>query len=154
MSCTELWAHADTPTLWTVGSLLVGTLGAAGATLGYRILGRQVDSWPIVQARVESAEVFARGKDGCVCKITYSYVVEGQTYTSSRYQVGGGQLRTAARRSAGEEAHAYRVGRKIGALYCPADPSFAVLRPGAPSFHLYGLGVLVLLNVFFFAVFC
>ena len=150
----QLWAYADTPALWTVGSLLVGTLGAAGATLGYRILGRQVDSWPIVQARVESAEVFWRGENAWECQITYSYVVEGQTYTSSRYQVGGGQLRTAARRSAGEEAHAYRVGRRIGALYCPADPSFAVLRPGAPSFHLYGLGILVLLDVFVVGVFC
>ena len=39
-------------------------------------------------------------------------------------------------------------------LYCPADPSFAVLRPGAPSFHLYGLGILVLLDVFVVGVFC
>lgn len=150
----ELWTNADATSLWTLGSLLVGTMGAAGVTLGYRILGRQADSWPIVEARVESAEVFAHGKNAWVCQITYSYVVQGQTYTSSRYQVGGGQLRTAARRSAGEEAHPYGVGRRIGALYCPADPSFAVLRPGAPSFHLYGLGLLVLLNVFFFAMFC
>ena len=160
MSCMELWARADADT-WMMGSWLIGTLGAAGATLGYRIRGRQAHSWPIVEARVESAHVgvmwYHYGRyytPRFDVEVTYSYVVEGVTYTSKRFQVGGGKLQFRSKASAAGQARAYQAGRRIGALYCPGNPAYSVLRPGSPVQHLYVLGFLLFMNVAFLWAYC
>ena len=158
MSCMELWARADADTRM-MGSWLLGTLGAAGATLGYRNRGRQAHSWPIVEDRVESAHVRVvwygtLDMPDYDVEVTYSYVVEGNTYTSKRFQVGGGKLQFRSKASAAGQARAYQAGRRIGALYCPGNPAYSVLRPGSPVFHLYALGLLLFMNAGFLWAYC
>jgi hypothetical protein len=75
----------------------------------------------------------------------YSYTVDGQSYSSSRYALGESAPAHAQREDAQKAASKHPAGSKIDVFYDPGDPGSAVLRPGAST----GSWVPLLLGLFF-----
>lgn len=87
-------------------------------------------------------------------EVTYRYAVDGESYTSSRFAMGETQRKHSERGDALADARRFRTGSTIKVYYDPADPSSAILSPGAgigawvPSligilFAACGIGLLI-----------
>jgi hypothetical protein len=109
--------------------MLVG----GGLTYGLGILpwleARAAADWKEVPCTITSSRVEARrgskGSTSYSLEIQYDYVVDGQVYTSDRYNFAAAS--SGSRKWRDEVAAAYREGRQTVCYVNPAEPSEAVL---------------------------
>jgi hypothetical protein len=118
--------------------VLIIACGAIAAGYGYVRLGRQMRSYPTVEGQVTGRDVAvipgAAGGEGrwgsggrYSPKVTYSYVVDGVTYTSYRWSYAGdGRKRSIA------EAQLAAVPATVTVFYDPNDPGQAYLHTHPP----------------------
>ena len=114
----------------------------------------QSSSWPTAQATITSSQVASGtscGKNGCVTNyvptVSYTYAVNGTTYTGSQIWFSNGQSTSLGEAGAQQEVSLYSVGSTHPAYYDPSNPSLAVFVNGVSQGALLatGLGVVFLL---------
>jgi hypothetical protein len=113
---------------------------------------RQVESgsWPTVEAtvidgRFEAVGGGSRSPGSTHVVIDYWYEVDGHRYSSNRYNMCGSRAGDVSELTAFLKGHP--GGSRLSVSFNPADPSVAVIAPGAKEVPWWGLLVLVL-NVF------
>lgn len=125
----------------------------------FAFLASDSNSWPQVEGTVSNSRVrinssvdqtnraFSENDSDRTYypELTYSYTVDGQTYSSSRYALGESAPDFKEREEAQAAASAQPAGSNVNVYYDPADPSSAVLRTGAST----GSWVPLLMGLFF-----
>ena len=115
--------------------LLIAAAAFAGIGIYILVLGRrsmQVGTasltWPRTRGRILTSEVKRGAKGGARADITYGYSVAGQSHTGSRVNssLGGSNLNESSR-----IVKANPVNSDVTVFYNPANPTEAVLEPGA-----------------------
>ncbi len=135
-------------------------LAMAGFGIYFIALGNAARSWPRVEGRVISTRIRidypTAGTQGTRSQrqrlrqfypsITYSWTVEGQSYTGSRYQLGTTHEKYDERQEAVKAAARFPAGAPIPVYYEPGNPSQAVLDPrtSAGVYVPLPLGLLIL----------
>ena len=113
--------------------LIAGLLSLLYSRYGLKLI-RASTTWPSVEGQVVSASVehaghFHKGPD-YYASVTYRYQVDGEVYTSNRYELITGGRYYYNRDDAAEEIRPYPVGASVQVFYDPSDPAQAVLSPG------------------------
>jgi len=132
--------------LITAVILLLLGLALTGFGVVFVSEANESNEWPVVDGNVQNVLVrwTTSSSDGDSAnpnreyhyEVTYEYIVNDQVYTADRYSLGSGS--NAADRSYNEEEQArsaafaaYQPAQSVPVHYDPADPSSAVLSPGA-----------------------
>ena len=144
---------------------LLALLGLAFALFGiwFIALGNEARCWPSVEGKVISTSVrtdVMQSHSASASKesrerrrryspsFTYTWTVDGQTYTGSRYQLGTTHEKYKTREEATRAAAKLRGGTAVPVYYDPDDPASAVL-DNSTSFGVYvplPLGLLFLVS--------
>ncbi|MCB1058252.1 MAG: DUF3592 domain-containing protein [Acidobacteria bacterium] len=126
------------------------------------VLGIEARSWPMVEGRVVSTtirvETDVSSNTGATRaqrkrhhryypQVNYTWTVDGESYSGSRYTLGTTYEKFRERSDAREAAKQFPAGSAIPVYYDPKDPSQAVLDPSS-SFAIY---IPLLLGLFFAA---
>jgi len=123
----------------------------------FAFLADESANWPKVEGVVSNSSVrtytpvgqmnraFTDSDSTYYPEFRYTYTVDRQTYTSSRYSLGESGQGFPDREDAQKAASEHPAGSKVDVFYDPADPSSAVLRPGSST----GSWVPLLLGLFF-----
>lgn len=128
-----------TPPRWgniAAAALLCGLLLLG---VGGRVLLRSLPttSWPSTSGVVKESGVQPVGRSGPdEARVSYRYVVAGQSYTGTRI----GYMLPSSDAGARRLANRYAPGMEVRVYYDPGDPADSVLRPGGA-----GAALLVLL---------
>jgi hypothetical protein len=87
-------------------------------------------TWPKAPGRILKSEIKRGAKGSARADITYCYSVAGQSHTGSRvsFSLAGSNLNESSR-----IVKAHPAGSDVTVSYNPADPTEAVLEPGAKS---------------------
>lgn len=104
----------------------------------------------VVNTRVRSSRDTHNSSSSFYPEIEYSYTVDGESYTSTRFRLGDGSNATGydSTKSAREIAALWKSGDPIEVLYDPEAPSSAVLT----SEISWGVYVPSILGTFFGAI--
>lgn len=131
-------ASPDEHISFVIFKLVFGAaLVVASPFMGYGIMknfseARSSTSWPATEATITRSEVVQDNSGGKIRfepKISYSYTVDNQAYSSSQVAFRG--FGTPIREHADELTATYPVGAKVQAYYNPQKPSSATLMTGA-----------------------
>jgi len=136
-----------TPFQYRLGLGFLGFLIVSGGALmlfGLSFLKTATASqqWPTAQGKVQAVTV-TRDRTSTSSSptytyaytVTYRYEVNSNPYRGDRYSLGNGS--TASKRyperseATAAAAKNYRIGQSVEVYYNPADPTSAVLKPGA-----------------------
>jgi hypothetical protein len=137
--------------IWGVVLLLIGV---GFSSYGYYLLidGKATEDWSaatgqVTQCEVETKTTYRRKRTQheYLLHLSYQYVVDGQTYTSSRYSHSGG-YRSSSERACRDEAAKYPVGSSVEVFFNPANPSDAILVRGVTDgdYALFVVGLVLI----------
>lgn len=148
---TEVTPAPSKILLWSgIGLALLGLL-MAGWGVTFLLSANESQDWPTTTGIVDRVRVTwstsnsdsssATRNREYYYEVYYDYEVDGQIYSGSRYSLGDGSTASDRTWNTEEEArvaadNAYLPSQPIAVYYDPADPTSAVLSPGA-SFGTY-----------------
>jgi hypothetical protein len=116
---------------------VVATLIAGACAIGFVwclseiALASRSTHWPRTVGRIEQSNVKVEEDEGraYIAAVTYSYLVDGQSYTGDRVSFGP-VWKHAVEWWARKTVGVYEPGSAVTVTYDPANPRRAVLRPG------------------------
>jgi uncharacterized protein DUF3592 len=120
----------------TIALAVVAVLFIARGIWGLRRL-TEISSWPVVDGTVVAPGLhefpYNEGGPSHRPKLTYSYVIDGKTYRSSRLGITVDAFDIFSRESAQAFLARFPPGSRVEVHVSPDNPSFSVIDEGAPQ---------------------
>jgi hypothetical protein len=133
--------------LVTAGAGALDAVAAVWLIVGASVVRNRIEaarSWPQATATVLSSEVRSTRRGGAWPEIRYRYSVQGQTFESSTYRIGG--MTSAVRSEADAIVAAHPPGSALEVRYDPERPSSAIIETGGQPGGYLAMGAVLALG--------